>query len=156
MITIIEFGVFTFMKKILLIISVFFAQSLNANAEQKGISISDEWARPIIIAGRPGGAYFTIKNNNQKTDRLISVTSSISKRVEIHEHIMDNGIMKMSQVPSIAIPPRGTVKLKPGGYHIMIFQSDRKYTLGESIDLTLEFESGIIIKKTLEVYARQP
>ena len=156
MITIIESGVFTFMKKILLIISVFFAQSLNANAEQKGISISDEWARPIIIAGRPGGAYFTIKNNNQKTDRLISVTSSISKRVEIHEHIMDNGIMKMSQVPSIAIPTCGTVKLKPGGYHIMIFQPDRKYTLGESIDLTLEFESGIIIKKTLGVYARQP
>ncbi|MBT6466304.1 MAG: hypothetical protein HOK50_01415, partial [Kordiimonadaceae bacterium] len=53
------------MKKILFITLVFFGQSSAVNAEQKDISISDEWARPIIIAGRPGGAYFTIKNNNQ-------------------------------------------------------------------------------------------
>ena len=144
------------MKKILFITLVFFGQSFAVNAEQKDISISDEWARPIIIAGRPGGAYFTIKNNNQETDSLINVTSSISQRVEMHEHTMKNGVMKMSQLSSIDIPTRGTVELKPGGYHIMIFEPDRKYTLGDSIDLTLEFESGIIIKKILEVYARQP
>ena len=150
------------MKKILFITLVFFGQSFAVNAEQidisisRDISITDEWARPIIIAGRPGGAYFTIKNNNQETDSLINVTSSISQRVEMHEHTMKNGVMKMSQVSSIDIPTRGTVELKPGGYHIMIFEPHRKYTLGDSIDLTLEFESGIIIKKILEVHARQP
>ena len=82
------------MKKILFITLVFFGQSFAVNAEQKDISISDEWARPIIIAGRPGGAYFTIKNNNQETDSLINVTSSISQRVEMHERTMKNGVMK--------------------------------------------------------------
>ena len=144
------------MKRILAVIVALIMLPIGATAQQGDIVVSGEWARPILIAGRPGGAYFHIKNNGAAADKLVGVTSSVSPKVEIHEHTMKDGVMKMSQVMSIDVPAGGTVELKPGGYHIMLFETINKYGPGDKIDLTLKFESGITVAKELEVMAKQP
>jgi hypothetical protein len=50
------------MKKILLGVLMLFAIQFNVNAEEGDILITNEWARPILISGRPGGAYLHIEN----------------------------------------------------------------------------------------------
>ena len=144
------------MKRLLAVIVALVMLPIGATAQQGNIVVSNEWARPILIAGRPGGAYFYIKNNGATADKLIGVTSSVSPRVEMHEHTMTDGVMKMSQVMSIDVPAGGTVELKPGGYHIMLFDTNNKYGPGDKIDLTLEFESGATLEKELDVMAKQP
>lgn len=144
------------MKRLLAVIVALVMLPIGATAQQGDIVVSGEWARPILIAGRPGGAYFHIKNDGAAADKLIGVTSSISPRVEMHEHTMTDGVMKMSQVMSIDVPAGGTVELKPGGYHIMLFETNSKYGPGDKIDLTLKFESGVTVEKKLDVMARQP
>ena len=74
----------------------------------------------------------------------------------MHEHTMKDGVMKMSQVMSIDVPAGGTVELKPGGYHIMLFETANKYGPGDKIDLTLKFESGLTVAKELNVLTKQP
>ncbi|MDG1437610.1 MAG: copper chaperone PCu(A)C [Emcibacteraceae bacterium] len=144
------------MKKILAIISILFTLPFTASAEDGNIEVSNEWARPILIAGRPGGAYFHIKNNGDAADRLVSATASISPRVEIHEHTMTDGVMRMAQVEGgLEIPAGGEVELKPGSYHIMMFNTDNKYGPGDEIEMTLTFENAGEIKKTLVVRARE-
>ena len=144
------------MKKKLFILSFLMSLPFVASAQDADIVVSGEWARPILIAGRPGGAYFHIKNNGTEADKLVSATSSISPRVEVHEHTMTDGVMKMSQVEGgLEIPVGGEVELKPGSYHIMMFDTDNKYGPGDKIDLKLEFEKAGTIKKTLEIRARQ-
>lgn len=144
------------MKKMLLIYSFLMSVPFVASAQEDDIVVSGEWARPILIAGRPGGAYFHIKNNGAEADKLVSATSSISPRVEVHEHTMTDGVMKMSQVEGgLEIPAGGDVELKPGSYHIMMFDTDNKYGPGDKIDLKLEFEKAGTVEKTLRVRARQ-
>ena len=144
------------MKKILLCVLTLCSIHLNANAQEGDIVITNEWARPILVAGRPGGAYFHIENKGSVADKLINVTSTVSPRLEIHEHTMKDGIMKMSQVDYIEIKAGNNVELKPGGYHIMIFDTSSKYQEGDQIDLTLHFENSDPITKTFNVMKQQP
>ena len=144
------------MKKIILSIFLFSLIQINAIAQENGIVVSAEWARPVIVAGRPGGAYFHVQNNGSEDDKLVSVTSSVASRVEIHEHTMTDGVMKMSQVMGVDVPAGGSIQFKPGGYHIMLFDTDKKYGPGDKIDLTLEFEKAGAIEKMVGVFAKQP
>lgn len=144
------------MKKILLGVFALCSIHLTANAQEGNIIITNEWARPILVAGRPGGAYFHIENKGDTPDKLINVTSNISPRLEIHEHTMKDGVMKMSQVDHIEIKSGDNVELKPGGYHIMIFETASKYAEGDQIDLTLYFENAGSITKTFNVMRQQP
>jgi copper(I)-binding protein len=67
---------------------------------------------------------------------------------------MGGGMMTMRQVPSIAVPAGETVELKPGGFHIMLLDVQRVIEPGETIEVTLTFESGEEIVTTAEV--REP
>lgn len=143
------------MKKLLVLLTVLLGIPFAANAQSGGVAVTDEWARPILVAGRPGGAFFNIKNNGTEADKLVGASSSISPRVEIHTHSMVDGVMKMRQVEGgLDIPAGETVELKPGSYHIMMFETNNKYAPGDKIDLKLEFEKAGTIEKTLEVRAR--
>lgn len=145
------------MKNILGIFLVILSAHIGVYAQETDIAISGEWARPVLVAGRPGGAYMMISNNGAEADRLISATASIASRVEIHEHTMTQGVMRMGEVKGgLAIPAGGTVELKPGGYHIMMFETDNTYGIGDKIELKLTFEKAGTIEKILEIKARQP
>ncbi len=128
----------------------------NVSAQNADIVVSDEWARPIIIVGRPGGAYFNIENKGDVDDKLMSVSSSVSPRVEMHEHTMKDGVMKMSKVDFIEVSAGKTITLEPGGYHIMLFETVKKYAPGDEIDLILNFEKAETIEKTVKVLAKNP
>lgn len=143
------------MKKLLIFVTTLLSLHLNANAQEGDIVITNEWARPILIAGRPGSAYFNIENTGDEADKLVSVTSTISPRLEIHEHTMTDGVMKMSQIENIEISAGGKVEFKPGGYHIMIFDTSSKYAGGDQIDLTLHFENAGSITRTFNVISPQ-
>lgn len=67
---------------------------------------------------------------------------------------MGGGMMTMREVPSIGVPAGETVELKPGGLHIMLLDVRRVIEPGETIEVTLTFESGEEIVTTAEV--REP
>ena len=144
------------MKKMFAIIFLLFSSHSITFAQSTDIIVSGEWARPVLIAGRPGGAFFTIENNGDEADRLVSAEANIAKRTEIHNHTMTDGVMRMAEVEGgLEIPAGGKVELKPGSYHIMMFETDNKYGPGDTIDLKLNFEKAGTIEKTLEIRARQ-
>jgi periplasmic copper chaperone A len=144
------------MKKLIISAVFLMALQISAYAQSGNIIITQQWARPILVEGRPGGAYLHIQNIADIDDKLISASSSISAKVEIHEHTMNDGVMKMGKVDFIKIPAHSEVQLKPGGYHIMLFNTKKKYAPGETIDLTLNFENAGTIEKTFEILAKQP
>ena len=103
-----------------------------------------------IRATAPGmavtGGYVTITNNGQAGDRLVGASAGFAKRVEIHEMIHDNGVMKMRQRSGgIEIPAGETVMLKPGGLHIMFMGLGETMAPGDMRDVTLEFASGHVV-----------
>ena len=73
--------------------------------------------------------------------RIIGATSPVAGMVEIHSMSMQNGVMKMFQVDGIDVPAGKTVKLAPGGYHVMLMGLKQQMKAGDKValDLLLEF-----------------
>ncbi len=105
------------------------------------IEVCDVWTRPKTQSSTAGGVFLTLKNTDKKEAFLISASTPIAARVELHDHIMENDVMKMREVPSIAIPAGGTVKLQPGGLHVMFFGVKQALKPGDTFPLTLNFKN---------------
>lgn len=107
------------------------------------IEIVHPWARATPGGASVGGGYVELKNTGATPDRLVAVTAPFAGRVEIHEMAMTDGVMTMRPLPDgLALPPGGTVVLKPGSYHIMFMGLKAPLTKGEMVDGTLTFEKA--------------
>jgi copper(I)-binding protein len=105
-----------------------------------GIMIKDPYARS---GPRSGAAFFTIMNHSDTADRLIAATSDAAPRIELHTHIMENGIAKMREVEGgFAIEAHGSHALARGGDHVMFMGLDKPFEQGSTITVTLTFEQA--------------
>jgi copper(I)-binding protein len=89
---------------------------------------------------------------------LVSAASPVAKMTEVHEMNMENGVMKMRAVERIALPAGKTVKLEPGGYHIMLMDLAKPLKTGDMVPITLTVETLDKKRRTVEVQAevREP
>jgi len=108
-----------------------------------GIQIDHPWARATPGGASVGGGYLVLKNTGATPDRLVSASAPFAGRSEIHEMSMANGVMTMRPLPDgLALPPGGTVTLKPGSYHIMFQDLKQPLKEGDLLDGTLTFEKA--------------
>ena len=89
-----------------------------AAAQAPTVAIEQPWSR-AAMAGRNGAVYMTIVAKGAP-DRLVSAWSPAAERVEVHESLMDNGVMKMREIKGLAVEPGKPAKLVPGGNHVML------------------------------------
>lgn len=89
-----------------------------------------------------------------QTDKLVSATSPVAARVEIHNMSEENGIMKMRKVDSVELPADQTVALSPSGYHIMLMDLKEPLKAGTEFPLTLTFENSKPVEVEVEVKSR--
>lgn len=108
------------------------------------------WAR-VTIADRPAAGYMSVHNMGGDADRLVSASSPMAERVELHTHIMQDNIMKMRRVDAFDVPAGGTTELAPGGNHLMIFGLKHLPKPGDMIPLTVVFEKAGSVDMQLEV-----
>ena len=105
------------------------------------LKIETPYAR-VTIPGRPAAGYLKIHNSGAAPDALVSASSPMAERVELHTHLMENGVMKMRQVEKVEVPAGGEAAFEPGGYHLMIFGLDKAVKPGTTLPLTLSFEKA--------------
>ena len=110
-------------------------------AEQMGgVEVSSAFIKPPFT-GRTTAAGFMMLENKGADTKLVEARSPISPRVEIHTHLNEDGVMKMRRVDGIDLPKGASVELKPGSYHLMMF--DTVVPEGESdTPLTLVYADG--------------
>lgn len=105
------------------------------------IMVEAPWARASAGMAKAGAAFMTIKNMGGG-DRLVAAKSDVGKRVELHTHIMADGIMKMRKIEAIDVPANGMAMLKPGGHHVMFMGLNAPLKEGSTFPLTLVFEKA--------------
>jgi copper(I)-binding protein len=116
------------------------------------LEISQPWARATATTAPTGGGYLTITNKGTTPDRLVSASSPAADRVQIHEMKMDGNIMRMREVEhGLEIPPGATVRLAPGGLHLMMMGLKGPLKQGTHVPLTLTFEKAGRIEVELAV-----
>ncbi|HEY9211540.1 MAG TPA: copper chaperone PCu(A)C [Ancylobacter sp.] len=104
------------------------------------LEIAHPWARMTPAGAKVGGGYLVIENEGAEPDRLVSATSDVSDRVEIHEMSVKDGIMTMRMLADgVEVPAKGKVALAPGGYHLMMMGLKKPLVEGERFKGTLTF-----------------
>jgi copper(I)-binding protein len=96
------------------------------------------------VDGPVSAVYLVINNTTGTADRLISVTSNAANVAEVHQTMqMNGGMMDMKPITGgLEIPAHTSVAFAPGGYHIMLMDLHHDLIEGQTITLTLKFQSG--------------
>jgi len=132
-------------KRVLLavvLLTLMLAACAGASAEE-GISVEDAWVRPAPMAGGNGAGYMVITNHAGEPDALIGASASFAEMVEVHESVhMEGDMMGMHEVERIDIAPGESLRLEPGGYHIMLMGITEQLQEGDTVELTLHFETA--------------
>ncbi|MBV8927397.1 MAG: copper chaperone PCu(A)C, partial [Bradyrhizobium sp.] len=113
---------------------------------------SQAWTRATPGGAKTGGGFLTIENKGTSPDKLIGASAEGAGKVEVHEMAMSDGVMKMRPVEGgLAIDPGKTVKLGPGGFHLMMMDLKKPLKQGDKMPVTLEFEKAGKVAVTLDV-----
>ncbi len=129
------------------------APAPEAAAIAPGINVSDAWA-----SATPGGVsvsagYLVISNGGDAADTLTGASSPRAGRVELHTMSMTNGVMEMTQIPSVEIPAGGSATFERGGNHLMFIDVTAPFAPGEEIPVTLSFANAGEVQVSLPVRA---
>lgn len=118
-----------------------------------GIVVKDAWSRPAIADGN-GGVFFTLDNQTDAGDKLVLATSDVADVVELHKTTMEDGVMKMTPQEFVDLPINSTVAFAPGGLHVMLIGLKNELSVGDTFQVTLEFENHEPIQ--IDVTVREP
>lgn len=123
-----------------LVFALFAGLAIGAQAAE--ITISDPYAR-AVPPGQPNSAVFLSLTNSSAQDRaLVGAASPAAGVTELHTHVNESGMMRMSRIDRIELPAGQTVTLKPGGLHVMLIGLKQSLEPGATIDLTLIYDDG--------------
>jgi periplasmic copper chaperone A len=132
----------------------FVAPAFAQGTSDTSITVEQPWSRATPKGAKTGAVYMTLDNKSGTPDRLTGASSDVADKLQIHEMKVENGVMKMREVPDgLSIPAGGSVVLKPGSYHVMMIGLKKPLTAGEDFPLTLTFEKAGNISVTVPVQA---
>ncbi|MEO4016843.1 copper chaperone PCu(A)C [Pseudomonas rossensis] len=146
-------------KLIVLAVLLLPACFANAHEYKAGeLEIAHPWSQELPPNAPTAAAYFVIHNNGKTADRLLSVDSPIAGEAQLHEHVMQNDLMKMQQVPSVDIPAGGNVTFAPMAYHVMLVNLKDRSLLndGKRFPLTMHFEKSGDVTVDVSVQKKPP
>jgi len=117
----------------------------------RSLHIDHPFARATPPGARSGGVFLSVENNGDRADRLLGVSTPVAGTAELHQMVMDAGVMRMRAVAGVDVKPGDRLVLQPGGYHVMLADLKRPLQAGDSFPLTLGFEKAGSIEVSVVV-----
>ena len=136
------------MRKPLIEVAAAIALTLSAilalapGAQASSVMVMKAYARASATPTAETGAAYVSLMAHGEADRLIAVSTPAAKMAGLHETVLQDGVMKMQHVDALDIPANGQLRMKPGGYHIMLMGLAKPLKEGDEIELTLTFEKA--------------
>lgn len=121
-------------------IAIFLVTLMFAQVSHAQVTVSEPWVRATVAEQKSTGAFMQLKAKSNA--KLISADSEVAEHVEIHKMVMENDVMKMRQVPELALPANQPVALEPGGYHIMLLGLKKQVNAADEVPMTLVVEEA--------------
>ena len=117
-----------------------------------GLEFHEPWVRATTPSGENSAGYLEVFNGAGSGDRLIGGSAAVASDVEVHEHEMDGGVMRMRHLhDGLEIPAGERTVLEPQGYHLMLIGLTGQLIEGETVPIVLEFERAGEIELEFEV-----
>jgi copper(I)-binding protein len=116
-------------------------QNVQANAEPAAtlgdIAVFDALA-PASPAEGIGSLYLRIVNTGSVDDTLV-VIEVADGNAQLHDVVTVGGATRMEPVERLPVPAGTTVRLVPGGYHVMLSGMTTRLEPGDSLEVVLGF-----------------
>jgi len=116
------------------------------------VRVDEPWARATVAGQQASGAFMTLTSSTDA--RLVGVQSPAAGTAEIHTMTLENNVMRMHAIDSLALPAGKPVELRPGGYHLMLLDLRKPLDAGQSVALTLTIEDAQGKRERVDVQAQ--
>ena len=122
---------------------------------QADLEFSNAWIRdlPATVPVRAG--YMSIENTGDHKRYIISFQSDAFEKIEIHQTIEEDGLMRMQQLDYLLISAGKKLELQPGGIHLMLINPLREIKPGDEINIWVSFEYDYTETKKLTMTVRK-
>ena len=118
--------------------------------EAATVQASGAICRPTPVGRQMTGCYLTLTSAG--ADRLLSASSPQANLVQIHESRIESGMMMMGELrEGLPLPAGEAVALEPGGNHLMLMGVGEPLAAGDTVVLTLTFETSAPVEVTATV-----
>ena len=127
------------MKRLtLLIILCLYSQTTFAQT----LKVKDAHVRAPIPGMTKTSGYMAVTNISNKDISLVAAKSDIADKVEIHDHTMNNGVMKMVKLDGLLIKANETKTFESGGLHLMFIGLNDLKAIKDKVEVTFIFNDG--------------
>jgi periplasmic copper chaperone A len=117
--------------------------SVASIADDGIIRIEDARVNPTVKGMKVSAGYFRLYNQTSNNRVLLRVNSNIAETIQIHEHTMKDGLMRMQEVlGGIHIDAGKSIEFKPSGFHLMLMNIEDGIPKNSAIPLTFYFDDG--------------
>lgn len=134
------------MKSIALTFTLLLTLGAQAQAQT---TATDPWVRGTVATQKATGLF--VQLSSAQGGRLVSASSPLAGRVEIHEMAVADGVMRMREISALELPAGKAVALKPGGYHLMLMDLKQPMKAGDTVPVTLVIEGAGKKREALEL-----
>lgn len=137
--------------------------------DDTGITIEGAWARNSPATVGAGAGYLEITSPVADTLVGVAVDPRVAASTELHNVVMVEstettmpgsmdmgGGMMMIRIEEIPLPAGETIALAPGGLHLMFVDLVAPLEIGQTFDITLQFESAADMVAQVEVREEAP
>jgi protein SCO1 len=97
---------------------------------------------PEPAADGPAAAYLTVANRGTTADTLYGASTRVAASVELHLSALREGAMTMERVGAIGVAAGDSLRLEPGGYHLMLRELNTRLAAGDTFTVELRFRRG--------------
>jgi len=122
---------------------------VGCSSRSEPIEIANAWVAATPPNATVAAAYMDIVAHG--SDRLLRASSPLAQQVEIHQTLVEDGVSKMRPISELALAEGETVKLEPGGTHLMMIGIASAFATGQTVPLSLEFERAGTIELDVPV-----
>ncbi len=153
------------MTSVVLAFSLFFIQTTHAASQQVDIDANQKtdteitvdaaWIAEAPPTSRVMVGYMTINNPDAEAIDIISAKSDTYSSIEFHETLHEDGMAKMVRHDSLHVPAHGSIQLKRGGKHLMLFNPTTPLKAGDTVSITLTTENNTSKIITVDVKKAQ-
>jgi periplasmic copper chaperone A len=107
------------------------------------VKASGGWARATPPGAKTAAGYLAFTNSGDEERRLLKIVSPVSDDVSLHRSSIDEkGMTRMWPMAVLAVQPGETLRLEPGGIHVMFGALKTQLVAGQKVPLTIKFDGG--------------